>query len=154
MSRSNLNNPQVYYSYINTLLEILLLIAMSSHLSTCLIVFTEFVENSKAPHLSKTVVAISTGEYTRKVIYLTKSKCNNLLGVPVITVFASHLTHRTMGKKQPSWWLINGSVSFNIFITAFLMLIFLYNIMYLMVMDKIAQSSDKQNKNSSLALER
>ncbi|KAF5298135.1 hypothetical protein FQA39_LY02559 [Lamprigera yunnana] len=112
------------YPYVNTAIEIFLLIALSSHISKCLIVFADMVQLSKTQNLSKTIVAISTG-------------------VPVITVFASHLTHRTMGKRQPSWWLINGSVSFNIFVTAFLIIIFLYNVMYLMVMEKLSQCGDK-----------
>ncbi|KAK4875869.1 hypothetical protein RN001_012291 [Aquatica leii] len=124
--------PNEAFPYINTSLEIFLLIALSSHISKCLIVYADLVQLSKTQNLSKTIVAISTG-------------------VPVITVFASHLTHRTMGRKQPSWWLINGSVSFNIFVTAFLIIIFLYNIMYLMVMEKLTQCGDKP---SVLVLER
>ncbi|KAF5306155.1 hypothetical protein FQR65_LT07431 [Abscondita terminalis] len=124
--------PNECFPYVNTSLEIFLLIALSSHISKCLIVFAELVQLSKTQNLSNTIVAISTG-------------------VPVITVFASHLTHRTMGKRQSSWWLINGSVSFNIFVTAFLIITFLYNIMYLMVMEKLTQCGDKP---SVLVLER
>lgn len=50
------------YPYINTFLEILLLIALSSHISKCLIVFTDFVQLTKAQNITKTIVAISTGD--------------------------------------------------------------------------------------------
>ncbi|KAB0802106.1 hypothetical protein PPYR_04292 [Photinus pyralis] len=124
--------PNEFFPYINTSLEIFLLIALSSHISKCLIVFADLVRLSKTQNLSKTIVAISTG-------------------VPVITVFASHLTHRTIGRRQLSWWLINGSVSFNIFVTAFLIIIVLYNVMYLVVMEKLTQCGDKP---SVLVIER
>ncbi|KAH1027771.1 hypothetical protein HUJ05_001219 [Dendroctonus ponderosae] len=86
-----------YLMVFQTLLEMFVLVGISSHLSKLLIVFTELTEVPRSVSSKYTVVGI-------------------ISGVPLITVFGNHLTYKTMNLKLRSWWLMENSLALNIFL--------------------------------------
>lgn len=71
-----------------------------------------------------------------------------LLGAPLIAVFGNHLAHRSISTQVNSWWLIAGSLSFNIFITCFTILILLFFLIYNITVKKIKIIRSKYDKES------
>lgn len=110
------------------LIEILLLMAMSAHISILLVVYTELVP--KTATSKPTVIGISTG-------------------VPVIAVFGNHLAHRTMDVRLKSWWLLVGTLAFNIFIAVSTVMVALFLLLYFTVfgkLRKLTSTSEKEGK--------
>ncbi|GLV32325.1 uncharacterized protein CBL_00964 [Carabus blaptoides fortunei] len=110
--------PRESFAYITTLLETFLLVGMSSHLSKLLIVYTELVQMSGVRRLKPTVVGIITG-------------------VPVIAIFGNHLAHRSIGQQLDSWWLLCGTLVFNIFVSSGAVMFVLFVFLYFNVMGKL-----------------
>ncbi|XP_050505456.1 uncharacterized protein LOC114338937 [Diabrotica virgifera virgifera] len=109
---------QSYYLLFLTGLETTILLSLSSHLSKLLIIFTELTELPKSMTSKHTVTGI-------------------ISGVPVITVFASHLSYKTMDVKLESWWILKGTLSFNIFICVTSIMAVLFVFIYTIVMKKL-----------------
>lgn len=114
--------------YIRILLETFFLIALSTQLSKLLVVYTEMVQLPKSNSTKQTIIGIITG-------------------VPLITVFGSHLAHRTMDIRIESWWIVPGSLSFYVFMTCFVIIIVLYFFVYFIVDGKINKYIKVQQKN-------
>nr|CAI5837185.1 unnamed protein product [Callosobruchus analis] len=109
---------QNHFMLFLTSLEAFFLLGMSSHLSKVLIVFTEIIQTPR-PVVSKyTVIGI-------------------ISGVPVITVFGSHLVYKTMEIKLNSWWMVTGSLAFKIFVTVISIMTILFIFLYIVVMTKL-----------------
>ncbi|XP_060528944.1 uncharacterized protein LOC132703606 isoform X2 [Cylas formicarius] len=115
-----LEPPQQYLMVFITFLEMFSLVAISSNLSKVLVVFTELIEIPKAQTSKFTVTGI-------------------ISGVPLITVFANHLTYRTMNKKFESWWMVANSLSFNIYIIVLSIVTLMFAFIYLVVIKKLQQ---------------
>ncbi|XP_056648749.1 uncharacterized protein LOC130453163 [Diorhabda sublineata] len=113
-----LEPTQKYFLLILAGLEASMLLGLSSHLSKLLMIFTELIELPKSMTSKQTVIGI-------------------ISGVPVITVFASHLSYKTMDVKLESWWILQGTLSFNIFICVTLMMALLFAFIYTIVMKKL-----------------
>ncbi|XP_063223579.1 uncharacterized protein LOC134531698 [Bacillus rossius redtenbacheri] len=122
--------PQSSFPYVSTSLEALLLIGMSSHLSKVLIVYTEVAHMPKVRYLKKTVVSIITG-------------------LPVIAVFCSHLAYNSLGLQLHSWWLLYGTVLFNMFVTAMTVMFAMFVFLYFSVMRRLQIVCDKKLLDTS-----
>ncbi|CAH0555811.1 unnamed protein product [Brassicogethes aeneus] len=109
---------EFYFVYFLTSLETFILLALSSHLSKLLIVFTELVHLPRPVTSKETVIGI-------------------ISGVPIITVFGSHLAYRTMDIKMKSWWMIANSFSFNLYVTVTAIITLLFIFVYVTVMTKL-----------------
>ncbi|KAJ8964500.1 hypothetical protein NQ314_004788, partial [Rhamnusium bicolor] len=112
--------PQNYFMTFITTLEAFLLLGMSSHLSKLLIVFTELIQLPKPMASKYTVIGI-------------------ISGVTIITVFGSHLAYRTMDIKLKSWWMIRGTLAFDIFVTVSSIISILFIFIYVIVMRKLKE---------------
>ncbi|XP_030761910.1 adhesion G protein-coupled receptor B3-like [Sitophilus oryzae] len=123
-----LEPPQKYYMIFLTFLEMFLLLSISSHLSKLLIVFTELI------HVPKPV----TSKYT--VIGI-------ISGVPLITIFGNHLAYKTMDISLKSWWMIENSLAFNIFVTVVSIVTALFIFIYLSVVKKLKELIASQEKH-------
>ncbi|XP_071057708.1 uncharacterized protein [Onthophagus taurus] len=119
------------FLYLMSFLESFLLTAMSSQLSKLLVVYTEIVQLQRMGSIKQTVVLIITG-------------------APLIAVFGNHLAHRSMNTKLTSWWLQIGSLSFNIFIACFVILIGLFCLVYNVTMKKMGAIKKKYDKQSHI----
>ncbi|XP_019873401.2 uncharacterized protein LOC109601592 isoform X3 [Aethina tumida] len=122
---------KIYYIYFITSLETFILLALSSHLSKLLIVFTELVHLPRPVTSKETVIGI-------------------ISGVPIITVFGSHIAYRTMDIKLSSWWMIVNSFSFNLYVTVIAIITLLFIFVYVTVMKKLrvlAQQHAKHEKS-------
>ncbi|GLG99882.1 Uncharacterized protein GBIM_06245, partial [Gryllus bimaculatus] len=109
------------FPYVTTSLEAFLLIGMFSHLSKLLIVYTE-VQIPKVRHIKQTVVNISTG-------------------VPVLAILCTHLAHHSTGWKLTAWWLVCGTMIFNIFVAPAVIMLLLFLFLYFSVMVGLLQSA-------------
>nr|CAD7201608.1 unnamed protein product [Timema douglasi] len=127
--------PKSSFPYVTTSLEALLLIGMSSHLSKVLIVYTEVVQLPKIKHLKQTVVSVITG-------------------VPVLAVLCSHLAHDSTGWHLKSWWLIFGTMLFNIFVTSVAIMLVLFVFLYCSVMRKLRILSGKDIRDNKAVMHR
>uniref|UniRef100_A0AAR5P0Q2 G-protein coupled receptors family 1 profile domain-containing protein n=1 Tax=Dendroctonus ponderosae TaxID=77166 RepID=A0AAR5P0Q2_DENPD len=103
-----------------TLLEMFVLVGISSHLSKLLIVFTELTEVPRSVSSKYTVVGI-------------------ISGVPLITVFGNHLTYKTMNLKLRSWWLMENSLALNIFLIVIVIVTMLFIFIYFSVTNKLGK---------------
>nr|XP_023024388.1 uncharacterized protein LOC111512485 [Leptinotarsa decemlineata] len=112
--------PQTYFLLFITTIEAFVLLGMSSHLSKLLIVFTDLIEVPKPMTSKYTVIGI-------------------ISGVPVITVFGSHLSYKTMDIQLESWWMLKGTLSFNIFVGVASMMLVLFIFLYIVVMRKLQE---------------
>ncbi|GLH12057.1 Uncharacterized protein GBIM_16808, partial [Gryllus bimaculatus] len=126
--------PKNSFPYVTTSLEAFLLIGMSSHLSKLLIVYTEVVQIPKVRHIKQTVVSIITG-------------------VPVLAILCNHLAHHSTGWKLTSWWLVCGTMIFNIFVASAVIMLLLFVFLYFSVMRKLHILSGK-NTDSNKAIKR
>lgn len=54
---------QTVFPLVTTILEIFLLIGLSSHLSKLLVVYTEIIQLPTNKHMKETVICIITGKY-------------------------------------------------------------------------------------------
>ncbi|KAJ9586827.1 hypothetical protein L9F63_019579, partial [Diploptera punctata] len=116
--------PKTTFPYVTTSLEAFLLIGMSSHLSKMMIVYTEVVQIPKVRHMKQTVVSIITG-------------------VPVLAVLCNHLAHHSTGWQLKSWWLLCGTMLFNIFIASAVIMMVLFVFLYFTVMRRLRLLSSK-----------
>ncbi|XP_068086168.1 uncharacterized protein [Anabrus simplex] len=126
--------PKNSFPYVTTSLEAFLLIGMSSHLSKLLIVYTEVVQIPKVRHIKQTVVSIITG-------------------VPVLAVLCNHLAHHSTGWQLTSWWLICGTMLFNIFVASAAVMLLMFVFLYFTVMRKLHILSGK-NTDGNRAIKR
>ncbi|KRT85790.1 hypothetical protein AMK59_1954, partial [Oryctes borbonicus] len=69
---------------------------------------------------------------------------------PVIAVFGNHLAHRSISTQVNSWWLIAGTLSFNIFIACFTVLILLFCLIYNITVKKIKLIKTKYDKEAEV----
>lgn len=118
---------------------------MSSQLSKLLIVYTEIVQLPRPGNRKQTVVGITTGGLLEGCCSAYK---HFLLGVPVIAVFGNHLAYRTMNRRLESWWLLKGSLAFNIFITCAICILVLFVFLYVTVTSKLKSLMDLHEKCS------
>ncbi|KAJ4440133.1 hypothetical protein ANN_08271 [Periplaneta americana] len=118
--------PKTSFPYVTTSLEAFLLIGMSSHLSKLMIVYTEVVQIPKVRHMKQTVVSIITG-------------------VPVLAVLCNHLAHHSTGWQLKSWWLLCGTMLFNIFIASAVVMLVLFVFLYFTVMRRLKLLSSKNS---------
>ncbi|ERL93100.1 hypothetical protein D910_10402 [Dendroctonus ponderosae] len=109
-----------YLMVFQTLLEMFVLVGISSHLSKLLIVFTELTEVPRSVSSKYTVVGI-------------------ISGVPLITVFGNHLTYKTMNLKLRSWWLMENSLALNIFLIVIVIVTMLFIFIYFSVTNKLGK---------------
>lgn len=58
-------------------------------------------------------------------------------GVPLITVFGSHLSYRTMDMKLESWWMKKETLAFYIFVSVMSVITILFIFLYIIVMRKL-----------------
>ncbi|XP_021915638.1 adhesion G protein-coupled receptor B2-like isoform X2 [Zootermopsis nevadensis] len=121
--------PKASFPYVTTSLEAFLLIGMSSHLSKLLIVYTEVIQIPKVQHMKQTVVSIITG-------------------VPVLAVLCNHLAHHSTGWQLQSWWLLCGTMLFNIFIASAVVMLILFVFLYFTVMRRLNILSSKNSAGS------
>lgn len=117
------------------IIEILILMGMSAHISILLMVYTEMVQLPKSAASKQTVVGISTG-------------------VPVIAVFGNHLAHRTMDVRLKSWWLLAGTLAFNIFLTVGTVIVALFVLLYITVLYKLKKLTTVHEKEDKILQKR
>ncbi|XP_011168055.1 uncharacterized protein LOC105201654 [Solenopsis invicta] len=106
------------YSLIAIGLEAFLLVGMSAPISEALIVYAEFTQIRPSQHLQPTVIAVITG-------------------VPILAVFATELTHKSIGLRHESWWLIYGSGVYNIFVSCATTMFLVFMLLYMGVLHKV-----------------
>ncbi|RZC38042.1 uncharacterized protein BDFB_006490, partial [Asbolus verrucosus] len=123
--------PERMFTNVMALIEILLLMGMSAHISILLMVYTELVQLPKSAASKQTVVGISTG-------------------VPVIAVFGNHLAHRTMDVRLKSWWLLAGTLAFNIFVTVSTVIVALFLLLYFTVINKLKKLTTVHEKEGKI----
>lgn len=58
-------------------------------------------------------------------------------GVPILAVFATELTHKSIGWRHESWWLIYGSGVYNIFVSCATMMTLIFVLLYMGVLHKV-----------------
>ncbi|XP_066246025.1 uncharacterized protein [Euwallacea similis] len=110
--------PQRYLMVFLTFLEMFMLLGISSHLSKLLIVFTELIEMPKSMSSKYTVMGI-------------------ISGVPLITIFGNHLAYKTMNLSLKSWWMMENTLAFNVFITVVSIMSGLFVFIYVSVIKKL-----------------
>jgi hypothetical protein len=113
------------------IIEILLLMGMSAHISILLMVYTELVQLPKSAASKQTVIGISTG-------------------VPVIAVFGNHLAHRTMDVRLRSWWLLASTLAFHIFVTVSTVILALFLLLYFTVITKLKKLTTVHEKEGKI----
>lgn len=123
------------FSGVMAIMEILLLMGMSAHISILLLVYTELVQLPKTKASKQTVIGISTG-------------------VPVIAVFGNHLAHRTMDVRLKSWWLLAGSLAFHIFVTVCTIIVALFLLLYFTVIGKLKNLTTLHEKEGKILQKR
>ncbi|KAF4527221.1 hypothetical protein B566_EDAN010558 [Ephemera danica] len=94
-----------WYPAATSALEAFLLVALSSPLSTLMLVYTEVVQMRPAGG----VVALK---------HLRHTVVSTITGLPVLAVFCSHLAHSSTGAAHPTLGLNAGSPRFIIFVTS------------------------------------
>lgn len=109
--------------------------AMSAHISILLIVFTEFVHFPKTTISKKIIIGIG-------------------FGVPIITVFGHHLAHRTMNSKIDCWWIVAGSLAFEIFVAVSGIITVLFVFLYFTVVSKLKKLKPLYEKEDGKILDR
>lgn len=57
-------------------------------------------------------------------------------GVPILTVLATELTHKSTGWRHQSWWLIYGSGVYNIFVSCVATMLAIFMLLYIGVLWK------------------
>ncbi|RLU21866.1 hypothetical protein DMN91_006243 [Ooceraea biroi] len=112
------NLPESSYSLVAIGLEAFLLVGMSAPISEALIIYAELTQIRSSQHLQPTVIAVITG-------------------VPILAVFATELTHKSIGWRHESWWLIHGSGVFNIFVSCATMMFLVFMLLYMGVLHKV-----------------
>ncbi|CAG9764098.1 unnamed protein product [Ceutorhynchus assimilis] len=120
--------PQKYMMVYLTFLEMFLLLAISSHLSKLLIVFTELIEVPRTISLKYTVMGI-------------------ISGVPLLTIFGTHLAYKTMDLNLKSWWMSENSLAFNIFLAVLSVVTGLFIFIYFLLTKKLKELLVSQEKN-------
>ncbi|KAK6637504.1 hypothetical protein RUM44_007924 [Polyplax serrata] len=118
------------FPLVTTFLEIFLLVGLSSHLSKLLVVYTEIIQLPTNKHMKETVVCIITG-------------------LPVLAVLCNFLGYHSTGWNLNSWWILKGSMIFNVFITSAALLVVLFAFLYVSVLRKLyvlSQRSADKNK--------
>ncbi|XP_063236742.1 uncharacterized protein LOC134539008 [Bacillus rossius redtenbacheri] len=125
--------PKGNFPYVTSSLEVLLLIGMSSHLSKVLVVYTEVVQLSRVRCLKQTVSSIITV-------------------LPVLAVVSGHLAHGAAGRPLASWWLLIGTVVFNMFVTAAAVMALLFALLFCVAAQRLRLVSRKAAyENKSVA---
>ncbi|XP_067210955.1 uncharacterized protein [Linepithema humile] len=112
------NLPESSYSLVAIGLEAFLLVGMSAPISEALIIYAELTQIRPSQHLQPTVIAVITG-------------------VPILAVFATELTHKSIGWRHESWWLIYGSGVYNIFVSCATMMTLIFVLLYMGVLHKV-----------------
>ncbi|XP_020277986.1 uncharacterized protein LOC109851869 isoform X2 [Pseudomyrmex gracilis] len=112
------NLPESSYSLVAIGLEAFLLVGMSAPISEALIVYAELTQIRPSQHLQSTVIAVITG-------------------VPILAVFATELTHKSIGWRHESWWLIHGSGVYYIFVSCATMMFLVFILLYMGVLQKV-----------------
>lgn len=125
--------PEEKHLCIMSILEICLLVGLSSQLSKILIVYSELVSLPKMASIKQTVVLIITGS-------------------PLIAVFGNHLAYVSMNRRLDSWWLLHGSLSFNIFTSSTSIIVLLYFSLYYIVQRKLSIVIAQRDLKTSDAL--
>jgi len=69
------------------------------------------------------------------IVSITCNRC--FLGVPILAVFATELTHKSTGWRHESWWLIYGSGVYNIFVSCATMMFLVFILLYMGVLHKV-----------------
>ncbi|KYB25425.1 uncharacterized protein LOC100142542 [Tribolium castaneum] len=123
------------FASVMAILEILFLMGLSAHISILLMVYTEMVQLPKSAASKQTVVGISTG-------------------VPVIAVFGNHLAHQTMDVRLKSWWLLAGSLAFNIFLTVGVVIVGLFVLLHVTVLYKLKKLTTVHEKEGKILQKR
>ncbi|XP_065155521.1 uncharacterized protein [Atheta coriaria] len=115
--------------YLNVLscLLIFYLMALSSQLSTLLIIYTDLIEMQQITSIKPTVVGIITG-------------------APVIAVFANHLTHNIKDISLVHWWIVRDTLSFYMFIVCIAIVFILYVILCCLVSKLLKTDKTKSDK--------
>ncbi|KAL1490850.1 hypothetical protein ABEB36_011535 [Hypothenemus hampei] len=119
-----------------TFLQMLLLLAISSHLSKLLIIFIDLIEQ-----VPKTV----SSKYTVMGI---------ISGVPLITIFGNHLAYKSMNLNLKSWWIIRSSLAFNIFLTVVSIITGLFIFIYLLIVNKLKRLMTMRKQHESMTKEK
>ncbi|XP_063921163.1 uncharacterized protein LOC135135989 isoform X2 [Zophobas morio] len=125
------DTPERLFPSVMAIIEILLLMGMSAHISILLMVYTELVQLPKSTASKQTVIGISTG-------------------VPVIAVFGNHLAHRTMDVRLKSWWLLAGTLAFHIFVTVITVIVALFLLLYFTVISKLKKLTTIREKEGKI----
>ncbi|XP_044268389.1 uncharacterized protein LOC123013719 isoform X2 [Tribolium madens] len=123
------------FASVMSILELLLLMGLSSHISLLLMVYTEMVHLPKSATSKQTVVGISTG-------------------VPMIAVFGNHLAHQTMDVRLESWWLLGGTLAFSIFLTVGAVIVALFLLLYATVLHKLKKLTTVHEKEGKILQKR
>nr|CAD7568769.1 unnamed protein product [Timema californicum] len=76
------------------------------------------------------------------------------IGVPVLAVLCSHLAHDSTGWHLKSWWLIFGTMLFNIFVTSVAIMLVLFVFLYCSVMRKLRILSGKDIRDNKAVMHR
>lgn len=104
-----------------------------------------------------TYVSCNTPHFTHTSMQKHRSKAPSLmlsvlclLGAPLIAVFGNHLAHRSISTQLSSWWLIAGSLSFNIFIACLTVLVLLFCLIYNITVKKIRLIRTKYDKEAAI----
>ncbi|XP_033219587.1 cadherin EGF LAG seven-pass G-type receptor 2-like [Belonocnema kinseyi] len=105
------NLPESSWTIVAVSLETFLLVAMTAPISQVLIIYAELTNIRPGHHLQPTVIAVITG-------------------VPILSVLATELIHKSAGWRHESWWLIFGSGVYNIFITCTAMMLLIFGLLY------------------------
>ncbi|EEB10186.1 conserved hypothetical protein [Pediculus humanus corporis] len=120
------------FPLVTTFLEIFLLIGLSSHLSKILVVYTEIIQFPHGRHMKETVICIITG-------------------VPILAVLCNFLGYHSTGWNLHSWWIIRGSMIFNVFMTSAALLIVLFVFLYISILRQLNVISQRcANKNKTI----
>jgi uncharacterized membrane protein len=69
-------------------------------------------------------------------------------GVPVLAVLCNHLAHHSTGWQLKSWWLLCGTMLFNIFIASAVVMLILFVFLYFSVMRRLNMLSSKNSAGS------
>jgi uncharacterized membrane protein len=74
----------------------------------------------------------------------------NLTGVPVLAVLCNHLAHHSTGWQLRSWWLLCGTMLFNIFVASAAVMFILFVFLYFTVMRRLKMLSSKNSVGSKV----
>ena len=74
----------------------------------------------------------------------------NLTGVPVLAVLCNHLAHHSTGWQLRSWWLLCGTMLFNIFVASAAIMFILFVFLYFTVMRRLKMLSSKNSDGSKV----